>query len=168
LGLILVENWAIFTFDFYKLFPRGSKMRRGPTRTATRTPGRGRTGWRQALVGGALAAAFWALGAMQPLFAAELVMFEAGYCEWCERWHEEVGVVYEKTSEGRIAPLRRVDFHEPRPADLEGISNLRYTPTFILLDGRREVGRILGYAGEDHFWGLLGVLLDEFGDASSL
>jgi hypothetical protein len=27
------------------------------------------------------------------------------------------------------------------------------------MDGGREVGRIVGYSGEDHFWGLFGELL---------
>ncbi|MBL3206218.1 thioredoxin family protein, partial [Klebsiella pneumoniae] len=31
----------------------------------------------------------------------------------------------------------------------------RYTPTFILVDGGREIGRIEGYPGADFFWGLL-------------
>jgi hypothetical protein len=29
-----------------------------------------------------------------------------------------------------------------------------------LLDDGREVGRILGYPGEGHFWGLLGELIE--------
>lgn len=32
---------------------------------------------------------------------------------------------------------------------------MRYTPTFVLIDGGREVGRIEGYPGEAFFWGLL-------------
>ena len=34
-----------------------------------------------------------------------------------------------------------------------------YTPTFVLMDQGAEVGRITGYAGEEFFWGLLGVEL---------
>jgi hypothetical protein len=33
------------------------------------------------------------------------------------------------------------------------------TPLFVLVDQGREIGRIRGYPGEDHFWGLLGVLM---------
>jgi len=29
----------------------------------------------------------------------------------------------------------------------------------VLVDHGREIGRIRGYPGEDHFWGLLGVLM---------
>jgi hypothetical protein len=92
--------------------------------------------------------------------AAELVMFEAPGCTWCEAWDEEVGVVYVKTEEGRAAPLRRVDIDDPRPPDLEALQGVVYTPTFVLLDAGREVGRILGYPGEGFFWSLLDELLE--------
>lgn len=88
-------------------------------------------------------------------------MFESPVCEWCEMWDDEVGVVYHKTREGRQAPLRRVTLHEPRPADLEAIAAVRYSPTFVLWDRGREVGRIVGYPGEDHFWGLLEEMLEK-------
>lgn len=92
--------------------------------------------------------------------AAELVMFESATCEWCERWHEEIGPVYPKTPEARIAPLRRVDVHGPRPADLAFVRGIRFTPTFVLVHGGREIGRITGYPGEDFFWPLLDELLE--------
>ncbi len=91
--------------------------------------------------------------------AAELVMFESEYCEWCERWHEEIGPIYPKTWEGRVAPLRRVDVDEEWPEDLKSIRGIRYTPTFVLMEDGREVGRLVGYPGEDFFWPLLDDLL---------
>ena len=33
------------------------------------------------------------------------------------------------------------------------------TPTFVLAEGGREVGRIVGYHGEDFFYGMLDGLL---------
>jgi hypothetical protein len=95
-----------------------------------------------------------------PAESAELVMFEAPACEWCEAWDDEVGVVYHKTSEGRRAPLRRISIHASRPPDLAPIAPVHYSPTFVLMDGAHEVGRIVGYPGEAHFWGLLQALLD--------
>ena len=35
-------------------------------------------------------------------------------------------------------------------------SPVRYTPTFVVVDNGREVGRITGYINDDAFWGLLG------------
>ena len=92
--------------------------------------------------------------------AAELVMFEEPGCEWCESWDEEVGVVYGKTPEGRRAPLRRLDIYDRRPEDLKRIKPVIYTPTFVLIDQDREIGRITGYPGESFFWEFLKVLID--------
>ncbi len=91
--------------------------------------------------------------------AAELVMFEQAGCAWCEAFDREIAPVYGKTEEGLRAPLRRVDMAQRLPGDLAFIEVERLTPLFVLVDGGREIGRIRGYPGEDHFWGLLGVLI---------
>ncbi len=90
---------------------------------------------------------------------AELIMLRADGCGYCERWEEEIGVVYGKTPEGRRLPLRRIDLHDRLPADLAFLVKGGYTPTFVVVDKGREIGRIRGYPGEDFFWGLLGQLL---------
>ncbi len=86
-------------------------------------------------------------------------MFEQAGCAWCAAWDRQIGPIYPKTAEGRRAPLRRVDLHAERPSDLSRIQAVRFTPTFVLIDGGREIGRIQGYPGEDFFWGLLGELI---------
>ncbi len=96
---------------------------------------------------------------LKSVTGAELVMFESPACEWCEAWDEEVGVVYAKTDEARIVPLRRMDIDDPRHGALARIRPVMYTPTFIVMDDGKEVGRILGYPGESHFWGLLDELI---------
>ncbi|MEL6978468.1 MAG: thioredoxin family protein [Pseudomonadota bacterium] len=95
----------------------------------------------------------------RPAISAELVMVEESFCEWCELWNEEIGVVYAKTEEGERAPLRRV---EMRSAEMKAMTfkmRVQYTPTFILMEDGAEVGRIEGYPGEDFFWGMLQGLL---------
>jgi len=82
-------------------------------------------------------------------------MFERQGCPWCRAWDREVGPVYPKTPEGQRAPLRRVDVEAERPADLRQVADIRATPTFVVMEGGRETGRILGYPGDDMFWGLL-------------
>ncbi|MGI9355387.1 MAG: transcriptional regulator [Rhizobiaceae bacterium] len=101
-----------------------------------------------------------------PALAAELIMFEQDYCEYCERWNEEVGVVYHKTVEGKRAPLRRLDIHGSLPEDLAYLTTGAFTPTFVLVDKGKEVGRIRGYPGEDFFWGLLGQMLKKLPEAA--
>jgi hypothetical protein len=89
-----------------------------------------------------------------------LLMVEQAGCAFCQRWHDEVGVAYGKTSEGRFAPLVRMSITERRG---EGLGPVSYTPTFLLVRDGREVGRITGYISEDFFWGLLDPLLQEQG-----
>ena len=93
----------------------------------------------------------------------ELVMFERLGCPYCRRWLMEIGPIYARTDEGKAAPLRRVDLAGPRPADLADIKGLIYTPTFVLVRGGRELGRITGYAGNAFFWGQLQELLGDAG-----
>jgi hypothetical protein len=112
--------------------------------------------WRAFAASALLAAA---LAATVPARAAELVMFEAGGCTWCRTWHEVIGPIYPRTEEGRIAPLRRVDKDGPRPEDLRHIEGIVFTPTFVVVDAGREVGRITGFPGEDFFWGLVGQIV---------
>jgi hypothetical protein len=90
---------------------------------------------------------------------AELIMFEQSGCIWCETFNREIAPIYPKTAEGQRAPLRRVNIDYPLPPDLSFIDVERLAPLFVLVDKGREVGRIRGYPGEDHFWGLLGVLI---------
>ncbi len=93
--------------------------------------------------------------------AAQLIMLEEAGCPWCEMWDREIGPIYPKTEEGKRAPLRRLDIHSRLPAELAFLDKGGYTPTFILVDNGREIGRIRGYPGEDFFWGLLGKLIDK-------
>jgi len=95
-----------------------------------------------------------------PAFASELVMFERPGCGWCARFNAEIAPIYAKTDEGRALPLRRVDLTEPLPADLTGIDPGAFTPTFVVVDQGREIGRIRGYPGDAFFFGLLGRIMN--------
>lgn len=90
---------------------------------------------------------------------AELVMFERVGCTWCARFDAEIAPIYPKTSESRTAPLRRIDLNRPLPADLAGIDPGAFTPTFVVVDDGREIGRIRGYPGDAFFFGLLDRIL---------
>jgi len=98
------------------------------------------------------------LAAGLPAAAAELIMFEAVGCPYCARWNREIAPIYPKTAEGKRAPLRRVDIAQPRPVDLAGIGTIVYTPTFVLVEDGKEIGRIVGYGGDEIFWSLLAEL----------
>ena len=93
--------------------------------------------------------------------AAELLMFEEKWCHWCEKWNDEIGVVYHKTTEGKRAPLRRIDVHDALPAGITLATRVQFTPTFVLVEDGVELERLEGYPGEDFFWGLLGRMLEK-------
>ena len=101
----------------------------------------------------------WMLMACGLAGAAELLMIEQAGCVFCERFNQEIAPAYPNTSEGKLAPLRRVDLSEPWPADLSSVTPAILTPTFILIHEGNEVDRLAGYPGDDHFWYLLGEML---------
>jgi thioredoxin-related protein len=94
-----------------------------------------------------------------PAAAAELVMFRAAGCPYCAAWDAAIGPVYPKTDIGKRVPLRQVDLARSKDGKVTLASPVRFTPTFVLVDSGREIGRIEGYPGEDFFWGLIERLL---------
>jgi hypothetical protein len=133
-------------------------MRRNPVTPRSASRAHPAAYWRRAVAAALawLAVAAAGLGTAQ---AAELLMFEEPGCPWCVRWHREVGVGYPKSEEGRRAPLRRLHVSSARTSGVRLRSPVTATPTFILIEGDAEIGRITGYPGADFFWGMLGELL---------
>lgn len=79
----------------------------------------------------------------------ELIMVDDPACRFCQKWNDAVGRGYAKSPEGQAAPLKRV----PRGApELEGLAPVIYTPTFIVMNGGNELGRISGYSGPSYFY----------------
>ena len=108
----------------------------------------------------ALALCTIALAPCRPLAAAELLVVDQANCPYCERFEREIAPAWPNTEHGRAAPLRRVDLHAPWPDDLAAVSRPDLTPTFVLVDGGEELGRLAGYPGDEHFWFLIGQLLE--------
>jgi hypothetical protein len=94
------------------------------------------------------------------LMAAEPIMVEQQGCYYCEEWKDQLGHIYPKTPEGKYAPLKTFDITE-----VDGIKGLErdviFTPTFILMEKNKELGRLEGYSSEDFFWELLEVILEK-------
>lgn len=99
-------------------------------------------------------AALGATLAVNLAVAAELVMFNRAGCPWCAAWEREIAPIYPRTDVSRRLPLRRVDvaLQAREPALRHPV---RFTPTFVVIDAGREIGRIEGYPGEDFFWARL-------------
>ncbi|MGO8953576.1 MAG: thioredoxin family protein [Rhodomicrobium sp.] len=105
-----------------------------------------------ALTALACALLLFAATAASPARAAELVVFGSARCPYCLAWEREIGHAYPKSEEAQQAPLRRVAIQAQRPSDLARIKDVHVTPTFVLVDNGREVGRIVGYSGNEFFW----------------
>lgn len=91
--------------------------------------------------------------------AAELVMVERQGCHYCIAWKEEIGPAYPNTAMGRFAPLRVVDIADAPPDGVTFTRPAVFTPTFVLVQDGRELGRIEGYPGDNFFWGMLEMML---------
>ncbi len=100
-----------------------------------------------------------------PAFSAEVIMVEEPGCAWCAKWEAELGEIYPKTSEGKYAPLRKVELSDlrktggPQALNVFAKRPVTFTPTFLLLEDGQELTRLEGYPGEDFFWGLLKQML---------
>ncbi len=111
-----------------------------------------------------LALAGAVLFSTQAFAEVRLLMVEQDGCFYCAKWNAEIGGIYHKTSQGRIAPLQRTDLHKPLPAGITLEQPAVYTPTFVLLNDGTEIGRIEGYPGDDFFWFLVDKLIVKLPD----
>ena len=110
-----------------------------------------------------LSVSLWATRSVE---AAELLMFESPGCSWCAQWRAEVGPGYPKSDEGKRAPLRMLPLAQASSSGVQLAAPVVMSPTFVLVDDGREVGRIVGYPGADFFWGLLSQMIAKLGRAS--
>lgn len=92
--------------------------------------------------------------------AAELMMFRLDGCLWCAAWDRDIGPIYGKTDIGRRAPLRMVNIRSNQ-TEISLKIPVVHSPTFVLIDNGREVGRIEGYSSDQFFWGLLEGLMQK-------
>lgn len=107
---------------------------------------------------------FMAQGSMAADSRYELIMVHQDGCYECQAWDNLLGPIYPKTSEGQFAPLRRVDLRGEQPDDLDFKFRPFITPTFILVENGKELGRIEGNPGDEFFWIYLDRLLSDHTD----
>jgi thioredoxin-related protein len=113
----------------------------------------------------AYVAMLWAMLAPAGAQTAELLMFESPGCPWCKRWHAEVGPGYPRSEEGKRAPLRIVPLERSSTGGVALASPVGASPTFVLVNQGKEVGRIVGYPGADFFWPMLAELIGKMDKA---
>lgn len=92
-----------------------------------------------------------------------LMMVEQAGCIYCAAWDREIGPGFPKSSEGRTAPLLRVDIDGPWPDGIVLDRRPTITPTFILLRDGTELARLEGYPGDEYFYPLIDDMLSGAG-----
>lgn len=96
-----------------------------------------------------------------------MLMVEQEGCIYCEAWDREIGPGFPNSSEGKAAPLLRVDIDGPWPDGIALERRPTITPTFILLNKGQELARLEGYPGENYFYPVIGDMLAKAGIAST-
>jgi hypothetical protein len=97
----------------------------------------------------------------------ELVMYERAGCAWCARWDQEIAPIYPKADIGQKVPMRRVSLDRREKTDPVLDDPVRFTPTFVLLQDGKEIGRITGYHNDAFFWGLLESMVERLPNKQS-
>jgi hypothetical protein len=105
-----------------------------------------RARWLPVVVGG------WLLVFLPSVtLSAELILVEQGGCYSCVKFNQEQGAVFDLWFAKEL-PLRRVDIHDRWPYKNAGVRRAMGTPTFILVEGGKEIGRFAGYGSSELFW----------------
>lgn len=89
--------------------------------------------------------------------SAELLYFYDKSCGACQKFDREVGIVYDKTREGKVAPITKVEYHVWRKQELKPFADALQqrvigTPTFVMLHNGKEIDRLTGYSNDELFW----------------
>ncbi len=84
-----------------------------------------------------------------------LVYVFSDHCVFCKAWERDVGRLYERTVYAKKAPLFKININLFSRHFADVSPKVSVTPTFILVNGNNEVGRIIGYQNSDmFFWAL--------------
>ncbi|MGQ0674285.1 MAG: thioredoxin family protein [Hyphomicrobium sp.] len=82
----------------------------------------------------------------------ELVVLEVENCIYCQIFRRDVLPGYELSARAKSVPIRFVDLNQPEADTLGLDSPVDLVPTVVLLNKRKEVGRIAGYVGPEAFF----------------
>ena len=84
-----------------------------------------------------------------------LVYVFSNQCVFCKAWERDVGRLYGVSEYAKRAPLLKIDISLFSDHFTDVTPKVSSTPTFILMNGNDEIGRIVGYQNRDmFFWAL--------------
>jgi|CXWK01.1.fsa_nt_gi thioredoxin-related protein len=86
------------------------------------------------------------------LTSYELVVMEADGCTYCSLFRRDVLPSYKNSERAKDVPIRFVDVNDVPASKIELETPIDIVPTFVVLKGNKEVGRIPGYTGPENFF----------------
>ncbi|MBX9683339.1 MAG: thioredoxin fold domain-containing protein [Hyphomicrobium sp.] len=89
----------------------------------------------------------------------QLVVMEAPGCIYCGLFRRDVLPSYEASARAKDVPVRFLDINDMATANLDLQSSVEIVPTFVLVKGNKEVGRIPGYVGPENFYRSINYLI---------
>lgn len=89
----------------------------------------------------------------------ELVVVEADNCIYCDLFHRDVAPVYARSERAKTVPMRFVDINAVETEGLTITAPIDSVPTVLVVEAKRETGRIPGYIGPESFFHSVNYLL---------
>lgn len=89
----------------------------------------------------------------------QLVVMEAPGCIYCKIFRRDVLPSYEVSERGKDMPVRFVDVNDVDQSGISLDAPIDMLPTFVVVKGNHEVGRIPGYMGPEDFFHSINYLL---------
>ncbi len=89
----------------------------------------------------------------------ELIVMEAPGCNYCNVFRRDILPSYEVSERGKQLPVRFIDVNDVSKTGIELQSPIDILPTFVIVKGNRELGRIPGYMGQEDFFHSINYLL---------
>ncbi len=99
------------------------------------------------------------VGAAPNTSRLQLIVMEAPGCTYCKVFRRDILPSFATSERGKALPVRFLDVNDLERANLTLDSSVDMVPTFVLVQDRREVGRIAGYVGPAAFFQSIGHLL---------
>lgn len=94
-----------------------------------------------------------------PKLNAELLVFEAEGCGYCNLFRRDVAPAYERSPRARDVPMRFIDANRTDIKRLNLAEPLKVVPTIVLMVNGREAQRITGYMGPEPFFHMISTLM---------
>ncbi len=98
--------------------------------------------------------------ATKPASRLELLVIEVAGCTVCDLVRIHIQPAYESSPRSRQVPLRYVDITSRDEMAMGLNERVATVPTIVLMRDGREVDRISGYLGPEHFFVALGEMME--------